>query len=176
MGLLALPFYLQHSLGQDTLMTGLYMTAWPLMVAIVAPVAGRLADRMSTAWLCAAGGACLTIGLAGASLWPLQGRPLPLVLLTTLCGLGFGLFQVPNNRNMLLSAPRERSAAAGGMQATARLAGQTAGGVAMSLLFMLAPVGAVPRVGLGIGAVLTLAAGLVSALRARPMAIDAPGA
>lgn len=56
MGLLALPFYLQHGLGQDTLMTGLYMTPWPLMVAIVAPVAGRLADRTSTGWLCAAGG------------------------------------------------------------------------------------------------------------------------
>ena len=26
LALLALPFYLQHSLGQDTLMTGLYMT------------------------------------------------------------------------------------------------------------------------------------------------------
>lgn len=174
MGLLALPFYLQQSLGQDTMMTGLYMTPWALMVAIVAPVAGRLADRLSTAWLCAAGGVCLAIGLAGASLWPLQGRPLLLVLLTALCGLGFGLFQVPNNRNMFLSAPRERSGAAGGMQATARLAGQTAGGVVMSLLFTMAPVDAVPRIGLGIGAVLTLAAALVSTLRLRPMAIDAP--
>ncbi len=165
MGLLALPFFLQHSLGQDTLMTGLYMTPWPLMVAIVAPLAGRLTDRVSTAWLCAAGGVCLSVGLAATSLWPLQGRPLALVLLTTLCGLGFGLFQVPNNRNMLLSAPRERSGAAGGMQATARLAGQTAGGIVMSLFFTIASVDAAPRIGLGIGALLTLAAGLVSTLR-----------
>jgi DHA2 family multidrug resistance protein-like MFS transporter len=176
MGLLALPFYLQHSLWQDTLMTGLYMTPWPLTVAIAAPVAGRLVDRVSIAWLCAAGGACLAIGLAAMSMWPLQGRPLPLVLLTMLCGAGFGLFQVPNNRNMFLSAPRERSAAAGGMQATARLAGQTAGGVMMSLLFIMASDEAAPRIGLGIGAVLTLAAGLVSTLRVRPMAIKAPGA
>jgi DHA2 family multidrug resistance protein-like MFS transporter len=174
MGLLALPFYLQHGLGQDTLMTGLYMTPWPLMVAIVAPVAGRLADRTSTGWLCAAGGVCLAIGLAAASLWPLHGRPLPLVLFTTLCGLGFGLCQVPNNRTMFLSAPRDRSGAAGGMQATARLAGQTAGGVVMSLLFTMASVDAAPRVGLGIGAVLTMVAGLVSTLRVRPMAIGAP--
>ena len=46
--------------------------------------------------------------------------------------VGFGLFQTPNNRNMLLSAPRERSGAAGGMQATARLVGQTAGAVVIS--------------------------------------------
>jgi DHA2 family multidrug resistance protein-like MFS transporter len=169
MGLLALPFYLQHSLSQGTLMTGLYMTPWPLTVALAAPVAGRLANRIPTAWLCAAGAACLAVGLLTASLWPLQGQPLTLVPLTILCGLGFGLFQVPNNRNMLLSAPRERAGAAGGMQATARLAGQTAGGVVMSLLFTLASVESAPRVGLGLGAGLTLLAGLVSLRRATPL-------
>ena len=86
-----------------------------------------------------------------------------------LCGLGFGLFQVPNNRNMFLSAPRERAGAAGGMQGTARLAGQTAGGVAMSLLFTLVSAESAPRVGLEIGAVLALVAGLVSVLRVRPL-------
>jgi DHA2 family multidrug resistance protein-like MFS transporter len=166
--LVALPFYLQHGLGQDALMTGLYMTPWPLTVAVAAPVAGRLANRVSSGWLCAAGGACLAAGLAAAALWPLHGSPAPLIPLMMLCGLGFGLFQVPNNRNMLLSAPRERSGAAGGMQGTARLAGQTIGAVVMTLLFTLASAGAAPRIGLGIGAVLTLAAGLVSTLRARP--------
>ncbi len=168
MGLLALPFYLQHSLGQNALMTGLYMTPWPLTVALAAPLAGRLADRVSTAWLCAAGGACLALGLAAASFWPLQGSALPLVPITVLCGLGFGLFQVPNNRNLFLAAPRERSGAAGGMQATARLAGQTVGGVVMSLLFTVASVESAPRIGLGVGALLTLLAGLVSLLRVKP--------
>ena len=169
MGLQALPFYLQHSLGQDTLMTGLYMTPWPLTVAVAAPLSGRLSNRVPTAWLCAAGGTCLALGLAAASLWPLHGSSFPLVPITMLCGLGFGLFQVPNNRNMFLSAPRERAGAAGGMQGTARLAGQTAGGVAMSLLFTLVSAESAPRVGLGIGAVLTLVAGLVSVLRVQPL-------
>ena len=170
MALLALPFYLQHSLGQDTLATGLYMTPWPLTVAFVAPLVGRLADRVSTAWLCAVGGACLAVGLAATSLWPLQGSALPLVPLTMLCGLGFGLFQVPNNRNMFLSTPPERSGAAGGMQASARLAGQTAGGVAMSLLFTVASAEAAPRIGLAMGALLALAAGLASTLRVKSTA------
>ena len=165
LGLVALPFYLHHSLGQDTLTIGLYMTPWPLTVAIVAPLAGRLADRVATAWLCAAGGVCIAVGLAAASLWPLESDPLPLVPLTVLCGLGFGLFQVPNNRNMFLSTPRERSGAAGGMQASARLAGQTAGGVVMSLLFTVVSADVAPRIGLALGALLTLSAGLVSMLR-----------
>jgi DHA2 family multidrug resistance protein-like MFS transporter len=165
MGLLALPFYLQHALGQGTLTAGLYMTPWPLMVALAAPAAGRLADRMSTAALCAAGGACLAVGLAAASLWPLNGDPLPLVPITMLCGVGFGLFQVPNNRNMFLAAPLERSGAAGGMQGTARLAGQTAGSVMTGLLFSTLSMDAAPRLGLGIGAVLASAAAVASVLR-----------
>ena len=165
-GMVALPFYLQHDLGQSAWLTGLYMTPWPLTVAIAAPFAGRLSSRVSTAWLCAAGGVPLAIGLAAAALWPLQGHPLPLLLITTLCGLGFGLFQVPNNRNMFLAAPRERSGAAGGMQGTARLAGQTAGTVLMTLLFTASAVEVAPRIGLAIAAALTLTAGLVSVMRA----------
>lgn len=161
----ALPFYLQHGLGLDALHTGLFMTPWPLTVAFAAPLSGRCADRISTAWLCAAGGTCLAVGLTLASVWPLHDNPWPLVGFTVLCGLGFGFFQTPNNRTMLLSAPRERSGAAGGMQASARLVGQTLGAVMIALLLTLLPAEAAPRVGLGIAAVLALAGGFVSTLR-----------
>ena len=117
---------------------------------------------------------CLAIGLISAALWPLQGHPLPLALLTMLCGLGFGLFQVPNNRNMFLAAPLHRSGAAGGMQGTARLAGQTAGAILITLLLTLTSVDSAPRIGLGIAGVLTLVAGLVSTLRVRPISIHEP--
>lgn len=172
--MVALPFYLQHGLGQGTLMTGLYMTPWPLAAAVAAPFAGRLVHRVSTAWLCAAGGACLSIGLLAAALLPLQAHPWLLTLLTILCGLGFGLFQVPNNSNMFLAAPLERSGAAGGMQGTARLAGQTSGAALMTLLFTLTSVDAAPRLGLQIAAALTLAAGLVSTLRVGQIAAQRP--
>lgn len=166
----ALPFLLQHGLGLSPLATGLVMTPWPLAVAVTAPAAGRLANRMQGAWLCGAGGACLAAGLSAAAFWPLHRGgagfgAAPLVPLLALCGAGFGLFQVPNNRNMLLAAPRARSGAAGGMQSTARLAGQTLGAVTMSLLFALSPAGAAPRLGLCVAAVMALAAGLVSVVR-----------
>lgn len=167
-GIVALPFYLQHGLGQDTLTAGLYMTPWPLTVAVTATFAGRLADRVPSAMLCAVGGVCLATGLGAVALWPLQGNLLPLVPLTMLCGLGFGLFNVANNRNMFLAAPKERSGAAGGMQGSARVLGQTAGALVMTLLFTLTFNDAAPRIGLGFGAVLTFVAALVSTLRARP--------
>lgn len=165
--MVALPFYLQHALGQTASATGLYMTVWPLSVAVTAIAAGRLADRFPTAWLCAAGGAALALGLVAAALWPLGQDFRPMLLFAAACGMGFGLFQTPNNRNMFLSAPLERSAASGGLQGAARLTGQTAGAVLMTLLFTLTPGGAAPRLGLGIGAALALLAGLVSLCRVK---------
>jgi DHA2 family multidrug resistance protein-like MFS transporter len=71
----AMPFYLQQGLGQSTLATGLLMTPWPLAVMLAAPLAGRLSDRLPTAWLCAGGGAVLALGLALCAAVPLQDHP-----------------------------------------------------------------------------------------------------
>lgn len=163
--LVALPFYLQHSLGLSPLQTALYITPWPLTVAITAPVAGHLSDRVSTAWLCALGGAVLALGLCAMAIWATNARQI-LIPCVMLCGLGFGLFQAPNNRNLFLGAPPERSGAAGGLQGTARLIGQTAGAVLMTALFTVTCADLAPRLGLGIGAALALTAGIVSILRA----------
>jgi hypothetical protein len=54
------------------------------------------------------------------------------------CGLGFGFFQAPNNRSMLSAAPLARRGAAGGMLATARLTGQTAGAILAAISFRIA--------------------------------------
>lgn len=167
-GMLSLPFYLQHELGETPLMTGLYMTPWPLAVAFAAFIAGRLSDRQPAAKLCAAGGGLLALGLASTAMLPVNANPVTLAALTVLCGLGFGLFQVPNNRTMFLSAPLARSAAAGGMQGTARLTGQTSGAVVIATLFAWAPTAAAPKMGLAIGGIFALAAAIISAGQARP--------
>lgn len=164
-GLLALPFLLQHKLGLTLLMSGLYVTVWPLSVAVAALVAGRLSDRMSTAWLCALGGATLSVGLAGTALWAPPDRPVTLVPFLVLAGVGFGLFQSPNNRNMFLSAPADRSGAAGGTQGTARVMGQALGVLMMSSLFSLTAMEGALELGFALAALLALIAGIVSLLR-----------
>jgi DHA2 family multidrug resistance protein-like MFS transporter len=173
--LVALPFHLQHSFGLSVWQTGLCLTPWPLMVALGAPVSARLARRVSTARLCATGGAILFVGLAAGAVGLRAGSTLPLLFaVVTSCGLGFGLFQVPNNQNMFLSAPPSRSGAAGGLQGTARLTGQTLGAILMTLLFSQVPVEVAPRMGLGIAAVCAGAAGIVSALRGRDATRNRP--
>ncbi|MDX7952783.1 MFS transporter [Lichenihabitans sp. Uapishka_5] len=169
-----LPFYLQHGLGRDAFTTGLLMTPWPATVAVAAPLSARLCERYSTATLCAIGGIALALGLGLAAAWPLGDNLAPLVAFNMLSGLGFGFFQTPNNRNMLLSAPKARAGAAGGLQATARLFGQTNGAVITALLF--GAVGAAaPRVALGVGAAFALAAGLISTMRRAGGGTPGPG-
>ena len=167
-GYLALPFYFQHELGLSAMATGLLMTPWPLAVMVAAPLSARLAKRVPTAWLCAVGGGCLAIGLALCAAWPLHGDPrLPMAIFTSLAGLGFGFFQTPNNQNMLLAAPKERSGAAGGAQGTARLTGLTLGSLLMGLAFALLPSMSAVRWGLTLAALAASAGGAVSLLRSR---------
>jgi DHA2 family multidrug resistance protein-like MFS transporter len=166
LGYLALPFYFQHELGLSAMATGLLMTPWPLAVMVAAPLSARLAKRVPTAWLCAAGGVCLAVGLALCAAWPLHGDPwLPMAIFTSLAGLGFGFFQTPNNQNMLLSAPKERSGAAGGAQGTARLTGLTLGSLLMGLMFVLLPSLQAVHWALTLAALAALAGGVVSLLR-----------
>jgi len=167
-GFVALPFYFQHVLGQGTAATGLWMTPWPVAVMLAAPLSARLAQRVPTALLCAVGAACLAAGLGLCALWSLQADSAPaMAAFTSLAGFGFGLFQTPNNQNMLLSAPRERSGAAGGAQGTARLTGLTLGSLLMSLLFGAMDTAAAVHWGLAIAAVAALAGSVASLRRNR---------
>ena len=164
--MLALPFHLQQNLGQTPLKAGLYMTSWPLAVAVAAFVTGRLAERLPSWLLCAAGASLIAIGLVSAALFPAHGAPIWFAVLIIPCGFGFGIFQVANNRTMFLSAPVTRSAAAGGLQGTARLVGQTAGSVLLALLFAWSTPVSAPITGFAIGAGFALLAAIVSAMQA----------
>jgi DHA2 family multidrug resistance protein-like MFS transporter len=163
----AMPFYLQHTLHMTPAEAGLYMMPWPAAVAIVAPISGRLANRVKTAWLCAAGGALLAAGLAIVGLSTADSHGVAFLLGTIIAGIGFGLFQTPNNRILLLSAPKARSGAAGAMQGTARLTGQTLGAISMTIVFAIAPHAMAPNVALVLAAGCAGLAALISLGRAR---------
>lgn len=167
-GLIALPFYLQLELSTSTLATGILLACWPIAVALTSPWVSRLALRHDAGLLCGAGATILCAGLASAALLPIHTSVVPLGLCAMACGIGFGFFQVPNNRNLFLAASPERSSAAGGMQGTARLIGQTAGGVLVTLMFT-SPLG-MPKsqLALAVAALFALAAAFVSLSRVAP--------
>jgi len=133
----SLPFYFQDVIGRSQVETGLLMTPWPLATAVVAPIAGHLADRYSAGVLGGLGLACLTVGLALVSALPAHPATADIVWRMTICGLGFGFFQSPNNRVILTTVPRDRSGNASGIISTARLLGQTTGAAIVALVFGL---------------------------------------
>ncbi|MDB5453726.1 MAG: multidrug transporter, partial [Caulobacteraceae bacterium] len=108
MAYVALPFYFQGALGRSAVETGLLMTPWPLAVGVTAPIAGRLADRVSAGVLGAVGLLLFAMGLAALALLPPDAATADVVWRMALCGAGFGFFQSPNNRAMVSSAPRAR--------------------------------------------------------------------
>jgi len=164
---IALPFYLVHTLHMTPVMAGLHMMPWPAATAIIAPISGRLANRIKTSWLCAIGGALLAVGLLVAILIPPDPRGIAFLVGTVIAGLGFGLFQTPNNRILLLSASKARSGAAGAMQGTARLLGQTLGGISMSIIFATLPLSVALEFAVIMSAGCAAIASLVSLSRAR---------
>lgn len=133
----SLPFHFENTLHRSQVATGLLLTPWPVAVAFAAPVAGWLADRFSTAILCAIGLMTFACGLTALVFMPAAPGDVAIGWRMAVCGLGFGFFQSPNNRMMLSSAPRDRVGAAGGMLGTARLTGQTTGAVLTAMLLHL---------------------------------------
>ena len=163
---IVLPFHFETDLGRGAVETGLLITAWPVALGVAAPFSGRLADRGSPALLGGFGMAVLATGLVSLALMPADATTLDILWRVALGGIGFGLFQAPNNRVMLLSAPRERASAASGMLATARLTGSIVGASGAALALRLLPRDAEP-VCLWVAAGLALCAGMASLTRRR---------
>lgn len=133
----SLPFFFHSVMGKSATDTGILLTAWPLAIASIAPISGRLADRYHAGFLGVIGLTVMTTGLVAVALLPATPSTPDIIWRLVLCGAGFGLFSAPNNRLMMNAVPRERSGSAGGIIATARTLGQTLGAALVALMFGL---------------------------------------
>lgn len=136
--MIALPFLFLNNYGFTEITTGLLMTPWPLATMIVSPFAARFVERRNPGVTAAIGMGLYATGVlllllapsSGISEWNIAWR-------MAVCGLGFGLFQTPNNIVMVLATPVKRTGGAGGMQSTARLVGQTLGATIVTIVFAM---------------------------------------
>lgn len=163
----SIPFFVQDTLGKSEVITGLLMTPWPFVIMFVAPIAGRLSDRIPAGLLGGIGLAVYALGLALTAALPAHAANWDICWRLAICGAGFGLFQSPNNRAIMGSAPRHRSGGANGMLGMARLIGQTLGATMAAVVFKLFPHHGQMPVALGIACVLAGAGMVISFLRLR---------
>lgn len=160
----SLPFLFQHGMGRSQVEAGFLMTPWPAVVALMAPIAGRLADRYSIGLLGGGGLCALALGMASLALLPAHPSVPDIVWRLLLCGGGFGFFQSPNLKALMSSAPPRRSGGASGIIATARLMGQASGAALVAVCFGLSDrLG--PQLALWLGCGFAAAASLASFAR-----------
>lgn len=133
--IISLPFLLLTGLHFSELSTGLIMTPWPVATMIISPIAARLIDKLNPAFVAATGMLIFIIGLILLLTIPEDISMGGLIWRMAICGVGFGFFQTPNNVVMVMATPVERTGAAGGMQGTARLTGQTMGSTLVTIIF-----------------------------------------
>ena len=128
--LFLVPFYLQRVLGYSPAAAGLLLSPIPLTLAIVAPLAGLLTDRVGARLPTVVGMTLSAAALLAAAALPPINLAATLVLLALL-GIGLGLFTPPNNSSIMATAPPHRLGTAGGVLNMTRSVG-TSVGVALS--------------------------------------------
>jgi MFS family permease len=121
------PFYLQRILHETPNTVGLTMTAFPLAAMVVAPFSGALSDRIGTGILAFLGAATSAFALFLMSRLSPAATSLDIMWRLALFGLGAGVFQSPNNRAVMGSAPRPQLGMASGILATVRNVGMVFG-------------------------------------------------
>lgn len=126
-----MPFYLQSLLGFTPTQMGWIVIANSVVIVMIAPLAGWLSDRLGSRLLCTVGSGCIVAAQFFIASLGLDSTALGIILPLALSGLGWALFNAPNQSAILGAVPRDKVGAASGMTVTtARIGGAT--GVAFS--------------------------------------------
>jgi EmrB/QacA subfamily drug resistance transporter len=133
--LVAMPFYLSDIAELSPLTTGYLMIAYPILLAVAGPLAGRLSDRYGSKpfmviGLCSMGG-----GFLGSVLFLHSLSIVGVIIVLALIGLGMGLIASPNNSFIMKHTPVNFVGSIAGMIALTRNLGMVFG-AALGLGFL----------------------------------------
>jgi EmrB/QacA subfamily drug resistance transporter len=126
-----MPFYLQNILHFSPAQMGWILIANSVVIVMVAPIAGWMSDRFGSRLLCTLGSSLIVIAQFFIASLELDASIAQIIFPLMLSGLGWAIFNSPNQSAILGSVPRDKLGTASGMNTTAaRLGG--AMGVAWS--------------------------------------------
>jgi MFS family permease len=132
------PFYLARSLGLDTALLGLVLSVGPLVAALTATPAGRLADRFGARRMTSIGLTGMATGAVTLSILPtasgIPGYLAPLVIITA----SYALFQTANNTAVMSDISPNQRGAISGMLNLSRNLGLITGASVMGAVFAFA--------------------------------------
>ena len=130
-----LNYHFQYVRGWNAQMSGMILIITPIIMAIMAPNAGKLSDKIHPQKLAAVG-----IGIAAVALAILTfltgDTPIYVVVIAMILqGVGMGLFSSPNMNAIMSSVPPKYAPTASASQATMRTIGQTMSLGLLTLVF-----------------------------------------
>lgn len=119
-----LPFYLQNLMHFTPTQMGWLLIGSSAVIILFAPLAGWLSDRFGSRLLCSVGAAIVVLGQYLIGSFTLYSSIFDLVLPQVLIGLGWALFNSPNQSAIMSAVARDQVGAASGMTVTtARVGG-----------------------------------------------------
>lgn len=132
------PFYLSLALGLNAAMIGVVLSAGPLVAALTAAPAGRLADRFGAQTMTVVGLIVMMTGSLVLSLLPttqgITGFIAPIVVITG----GYSLFQTANNTAVMTAIRPDQRGVISGMLNLSRNLGRLTGASVMGAVFAMA--------------------------------------
>ncbi|HWT75081.1 MAG TPA: MFS transporter [Mobilitalea sp.] len=129
------PFYLQNTLKYSPAITGLIMMVYPIVMAVVAPMSGRLSDKIGSEFLTFLGLVLNSTGLFLMSTLTQFSNLYLLIIYVVIMSIGNGLFQSPNTSLIMSNAPRNMLGISGSVNALIRNLGMIVG-ISLSILIL----------------------------------------
>jgi EmrB/QacA subfamily drug resistance transporter len=133
--LVLMPFYLERVQGLKPSQVSMYLVILPIMMFLVAPLSGRLSDRIGFRVLTSGGMAIMGTGLWLLTYLSPTTEAWYIVLCLVVVGFGVGMFTTPNSSALMGSVGPEQRAVASGILATNRNIGMSIGVALGTALF-----------------------------------------
>lgn len=122
-----LPFYLQNACGFSPDVAGLALTAIPISMAAVGPVAGAVSDRIGSSIPCLVGLSIYAVGIFLTGVLPADATLPVIVASMAFMAAGTGMFQSPNNSLVMGAVETSQLGFAGSLVSLVRYLGMSAG-------------------------------------------------
>jgi EmrB/QacA subfamily drug resistance transporter len=130
-----LPFYLQNLLGYSPSQVGWIIVADSVIIMMMAPLAGMLSDRLGSRLLCTVGCAIIAVAQFFLATLDFHASLVRIMFPLVVWGVGWALFNAPNQSSILGSVNTEKIGAAAGMIATTARTGGALGVALSATLF-----------------------------------------
>lgn len=129
-----LSLFLQYIKDLGPRDAGFVLMSWPVTMALISPLAGKLSDNHNPGVLASIGMAISAVGLVLLCFLTEQTTVVFIVIILIIMGAGFSLFSSPNSNAIMSSVEKRQLGNASGMLGTMRNVGQT---FSMAIALML---------------------------------------